>query len=138
MPVLSTDPLDLLLDSSGDLVIENGDLVLTKAGDNPGGVGQLIREALLLVRGEWFLDLDAGMPYFERDGVTADQAILGQAYSPAKTEAVFRAALAAVPGVGSVDSVSTSYEPTTRALTVAWTVTTSFGDTVTDTLTKGT
>lgn len=137
MALLSTDPVDLLLDSSGDLVIENGDLVLTLAGDDPGGVGQLIREAVLLVKGEWFLDLDAGVAYFERDGVDASEAILGQTFDAAKCETAFREAIAAVAGVDTVVSVSATFDDGTRLATIAWVVTTTFGNTVADSLTKG-
>jgi len=131
--LLSTDPVDLLLDNTGDLVFENGDLQLATG---VVGVAQLIREAILLVRGEWFLDLDAGTPWFEREGVSADDALLGEVFNQVKSEAAIRSAIADVPGVGTINSVSATYDNATRLMTVTWNVTTVFGDTVADSLTR--
>lgn len=132
--MLPTEPLDLLLDSSGDLVIVDGDAPLAVGVD---GVAQLIRIAVLLVRGEWFLNLDAGIPYFERDGVPAAEAILGQAFNELATTAAFREAILAVPGVDRIDQLSATYEGTQRLLTVRWTVITVFGVTLSDSLSRG-
>lgn len=135
MSTLSTDPLDIGLDpATGDLQIINGDFVIT-SGET--GVAQLCRIAVMLVRGEWFLDLDAGIPYYARDGVPDNDAIMGQPYNDPKIRAAYRDALTAVQGVGTVDSVTTSFAPGTRTLTVTWTVVTDFGDTITDTLALG-
>lgn len=135
MAILTTDPLDLRLDNTGDLAFENGDLAFAKGAD---GVAQLIREALLLVRGEWFLDLDAGMPWFERDGVSTDVALLGQQFNQAKAESTFRTTIAAIPGVGAINAISATFDDATRLMTVTWNVTTTFGDTVADSLTRET
>ena len=133
MPLLVTDPIDLLLDSSGDLVIENGDLAFSSGVD---GVGQAIRVAVRLVRGEWFLNLDAGVPWLERDGVDSSEAILGQQFQEAKAISAFRDAIIAVPGVAAIDSLTATYDNTTRLLTIAWSVTTVFDNTVADSLTR--
>lgn len=134
MALLSTDPIDLLLDSSGDLVIQDGDLMFSSGA---AGVAQAIRQVVLLVRGEWFLDLDAGLPYFERDGVPASDAIMGQQFNQVHTESVFREAIETAPGVGEIVSVSASYDNSTRQLTVAWVVVATFGDTISDSLSRG-
>lgn len=131
--LLDTDPLDLLLDSSGDLVIENGDLGLVRGLD---GIAQCIRVAVLLCRGEWFLNLDAGIPYFERDGVAPADAILGQIFDEAKTVRTFASEISRCPGVDVVTSVAASYLATTRQLQVSWVVRTVLGDTIADSLTR--
>jgi hypothetical protein len=135
MSILQTDPQDLFCDpNTGDLVISGGDLGLSTGLP---GVAQGCRIAVRMVRGEWFLNLDTGIPYFQRDGVTATEAIMGQPFDQAKTLAPFRDALAAVNGVDSVVSVTATYDSPTRTVTVAWAVTATFGGTVADSLALG-
>ena len=45
-----------------DLVIQNGDLASV---DEPDASGQRIEDRLLTFRGEWFLDLNYGTPYYD-------------------------------------------------------------------------
>lgn len=130
--LLQTDPQDLFCDpNTNDIVIQNGD-----AGLSTGlpGVAQGCRTAVNMIRGEWFLDLDRGIPYFQRDGVPATEALLGQPFETTKTLSPFRDALAAVNGVASVDSVTATYDPATREVDIAWVVTSVFGGTVADSL----
>ncbi len=55
---------DLELDTeTHDLVIENGDLKLLN--DEPKVVRQTLTINLLFFQGEWFLDLEYGVPYFQ-------------------------------------------------------------------------
>lgn len=137
--LLSTAPLDLAIDPvSGDLVFAaNGDLSLSMGTP---GVVQGCRIAMLLVAGEWFLDLDAGIPLFERDGVTAAQAILGGKFNKVKARDTFYTALAAVAGVVAIVSLTVDFTDVLppRTLNVAWTVQTAFGDTPSDSLALGT
>lgn len=132
--MLTTDTLDLALNSSGDLIVTGGDMQISSGED---GVAKLIRIAILLFRGEWFLNLDAGVPYLERQGVPASEAIMGQAFDKAKIESAFRDAILGVSGVAQVTSLAATYVSSTRTLNVAWTVQTTFGGTVTDFLAQG-
>lgn len=135
MPLLATDPVDIALDTAtNDLLIVNGDAQLISGLD---GLAQEIRIAVLMVRGEWFLNLDAGVPYLERDGVTATEAILGQPYNQVKTNAIFREAILGVNGVSTLDFLASSYTPQGRILNVQWRVTAVFGGTVADSLSRG-
>jgi hypothetical protein len=61
MPLL-TDPIDLLLDDNNDLVFRDGDLVFSTGIE---AVVQACRIVMQMFRGEWFLNLDAGLPYWE-------------------------------------------------------------------------
>ena len=55
---------DLRLDTSDhDLVIENGDLQLLNS--EPLVALQSLKINLLFYQGEWFVDLDYGVPYFQ-------------------------------------------------------------------------
>ena len=136
--LLSTDPLDLAIDPvSGDLVFAaNGDLTLSSG---TAGVVQACRIAMQLVAGEWFMDLDAGIPLFERDGVPASKALLGQKFNKVKARDAFYNALSAVPGVVAIVSLTVDFTDVLppRTLNVAWTVQTAFGDTPSDSLALG-
>jgi len=135
MAILQTDPLDIALDPTtpGKIVFVNGDIRLA---NGLSGVAQLCRIAVSMVRGEWFLDLARGIPYFQRAGVPATQALLGQPFVQAKTLAPFRDALAAVPGVSDV-TVAATHDNKTRTVNLSWTVQVAFGGTVTDSLSYG-
>jgi hypothetical protein len=130
--VLSTDPIDFMLNTStGDVVIPP---VLTTG---VAAVVQGCRIAMATIAGEWFLDLDQGVPYFERVGVDAAHAIFGQKYDQAKALVAFRAALLKVAGVLSISTLTVTFDGPSRSLTVLWAVKTAFGDTPVDTLALG-
>lgn len=55
--------MDLALDTNHDLIITGRDLTpLTGSAL----VAQRIKQRLLLLQGEWFLDEEAGLPWFDR------------------------------------------------------------------------
>lgn len=69
---------DLKLSEDHDLVIDGFDLQLT---DDTEIVRQRIKQALLLFKGEWFLSVDLGVPYYEeilgeKNSIEAIKAIL--------------------------------------------------------------
>jgi hypothetical protein len=134
MALLETDIVDLLLDSNGDLVISGGD---AQWASGEQGVLQGIRIACRMVQGEWFLNLDTGVPYFARDGIDPATVIMGQAFDQLRALAAFRQAIVNVPGVGSLDFLDVSYTNAGRLLTVQFSVTCSFGGTVADSLALG-
>ena len=82
---------DLALSREHDLKIENFDLKLT---DNNEIVAQRIKQALLLFKGEWFLDVDLGTPYYE--------SILGHKNSLDTVRAIFVSEVQRVEGVKEV------------------------------------
>jgi len=121
---LQSDPRDLLLGSDNDLVIGK-DLSFTSGVQ---AVAQSCRIALQMFAGEWFLNLDVGIPYWDE--------ILGQkpAVAIPAAELAFRDALRNVVGVLSIPVLTVQYVGATRALNVTWQVSTVFGDTPVDTL----
>lgn len=129
--ILIDDPIDILLGEDGDIDLSSGGPQFSRGID---AVLQAIKIALQAVRGEWFADLEDGVPYFERDGVTADQALLGQQFDRGKAQAAFRDAILSAPGVGSIVSLVVTFESVTRTLSVSFEVKTIFGDTVADSL----
>jgi hypothetical protein len=123
------------LDADGDLALDALGSPYLISG--LAAVEQLCRIAMQTIRGEWFLDLDVGIPYLERDEVPASEALLGQKYDAIKTRTAFLEALIAVPGVFEVLELTVDFDGATRALTVAWRTRTVFGDTELDTLMMG-
>jgi hypothetical protein len=84
-------PRSLQLDEDGDLLIERGQLVFTAGGR---AISQNIRNRLLFIRGEWFLDPMRGVPYFEE--------IWTKQRSPVTAGAVLRQTIEDTPGVREV------------------------------------
>lgn len=128
--LLSTDVVVFARTANGDL-----ELPLRGAtGLEAASIG--IRTRLLMIRGEWFLDLDAGVPYLPtEDGVVPeDQAILGQEFDPIKTRAAILDAILDTPGVFDVPWLRLDFNRTTRVLNINWIARTQFGDTEPDSL----
>ena len=121
---LQNEPRDLLLDDDNDIVVTT-DLQFSRGIT---AIAQSCRIRLLMFAGEWFLDLDAGIPYWQQ--------ILGKKSGPALVAAqiAFRSALSQVSGVVEVLRCDVSFEGPTRKLTINWQVRTAFGDTPADTL----
>lgn len=123
MPLLITDPIDLKLDANNELVIEDGDIPFTSGLD---AIVQQCRIVLQMFQGEWFLNLDVGIPYWEK--------ILGEKPTTAIEAAriFFRRELQLVDGVNKVTRLDITYTGSTRTLNVSWQVNTIFGDTPVD------
>jgi hypothetical protein len=106
------------------LQTDDGDLALT--GNRLALVEgqQQIRQALLgrlrVFQGEWFLDVDAGTPWFQR--------ILGKNLNPRGAEAALKAVIAETPGVTRLVQFSFNVDPATRQAQVAFEVGTDFGN----------
>lgn len=120
---LSTEPIDLALDASGtDLVMPPR---FTRGLE---AVAQGIRIRLRRIRGEWFLDRDAGVPYLATDIVPESEALLGQKFNALKARAAVRNELVKAPGVVELLALAVSFESTSRTLRIEFRVRTEFGD----------
>ncbi len=122
--MLETEPRDLLLDRYNDLVITT-DLDWSRG---VAGVMQECRVKLQMFQGEWFLDLDKGIPYWGQ--------ILGQkpALAIAAIGASFTETLLSIEDVIAVTKMQVTYAGATRTLTVNWQIQCVFGTTPVDTL----
>jgi hypothetical protein len=109
---------DIALDSSGDweVLASTGDLRLVSDEE---AIVQAVGIALQFVRGEWFLDLEFGVPYF--------QDVLIKNPSPDVLHSVFRAAILGVKGISAVTSLVLSLDRATRTLSVTWSATSDVG-----------
>jgi hypothetical protein len=122
--MLETDPRDLLLDADNDLVVTD-DLQFSYGLT---GVTQECRIALQMFEDEWFLDLDAGEPYWNKIlGFKRDQAIEAARVS-------FTDTLLAVEDVTGILKLNITFDPSTRGMDIDWRVRCTFGDTDTDTI----
>ena len=121
---LTNEPRDLLLDENNDLVVTT-DLQFSRGIT---AVTQSCRIALQLFQDEWFLDMDAGLPYW--------QSILAQKPTVAIAAArIFIAReLRLVEGVLDILKLIVSYDGANRKLIVEWQVSTGLGDTPVDTI----
>jgi len=122
---LIADAIDLLLGDDNDLVVTT-DLAFVRG---IAGVAQLCRIAVQMFAGEWFLDLDVGIPYWQEIfGQTPDIAMLNARVG-------FRQELLAIDGVLEILVLEVEFDNAlSRTLTVTWQVRTAVGDTPVDTI----
>lgn len=121
--ILESDPQDILLDSDGDIVLDDQGL---HWASGVAGVVQGARIRMLMFAGEWFLNLDVGLDYYGD--------ILFENYDETRARAGFTAAILDTPGILAVTSLTFSLNPQSRVLAVTWSASTQFGDTSPDTL----
>lgn len=134
MAQLSTDIIDWALDTDGDIEVRQ-DVSWTTGLT---AVMQSCRIAIQMIKGEWFLNDEDGVPYWERPGVPATDALLGRPYNSLKARAAFREALESIPHVITILSLTVELDKSLRKLHVTWAVRTTFGDTAVETTTAGT
>lgn len=103
-----------------DLVLSEGDLQVISGAE---GVASDIASRLQTFRGECFLDLGLGLPYFEE--------ILGKHPLP-RIEEIFRAAILETPGVAGLEAFT--LQKNGRALSLAFRVSTDFATIIDATL----
>jgi len=115
-PDLVENPIDLALDTDGDLLIENGDLVLIAGKE---AIAQDLNIRLEFFLGEWFLDTRIGVPYFTE--------VLGQKPRIGLIQSFFRKVILLTPGITDVSNMLLDYTGSTRVLTVEFWAHTAFG-----------
>jgi hypothetical protein len=108
---------DLALDADGDFEVSGGDLQLVAGAE---AVLQAIRIRLQFFKGEWFLDEDAGVPFF--------QSVLVKSPDANVLQAVFRTAILETPGVEALPSLTLTFDRAARRLSVAFRVSTDLGE----------
>lgn len=100
--------MDFALNTDGDLDIQNGVLVRIEGADE---VAQRIRQRLRTFYGEWFLNLTAGVPYFE--------AILVKNPDRTTVDALFKKAILETPGLLELTKFELQLDTSDRTLTVS-------------------
>lgn len=104
---------DLKLSSpEHDLVFENGDFVLTKVESE--SLAQRLKIKLLTFQGEWFLDGELGIPYY--------QSILRKGVSKATVDSIFLRAISEEPEVSQILEFSSSFDNLNRSYSLTFSV----------------
>lgn len=105
------------LDSNNDLIIQSGQLRLVEDGAE---AVQHVRTRLQFYLEEWFLDLQAGTPYFQQ--------IFTKPANLANIEPIFKTRILGTPEVERLLEFSMDYEGgSVRKLTVSFSAETSYG-----------
>jgi hypothetical protein len=104
------------LDANGDMMF--GHSLADFLVDSPQAVLQCVLTTLKLYQGEWFLDTTAGTPW--------NTQVLGAGTQSLYDNAI-RSSILSVTGVTGISSYSSSFDATTRRLTVTAVVETQFG-----------
>lgn len=102
---------DILLNSEHDWAIVDYDLAFT---DSTQITAQRIKQVLLTFQGEWFLDNDLGLPYFDE--------ILGKNRSLSRIEAIYIRELQTIPEIAEILALRVTQNAQTRVLNVNLTV----------------
>lgn len=110
-------------DSTGDLVVTSGQLLLISDGDS---IKQAVRARLRTLQGEWFLDTTLGVPY--------EQQVLVKNPNIPALSAVFRSAIETVDGVDEVTELSLNFDAAERTLEVTFKASTDTGELIADTV----
>lgn len=126
---LIDQPIDLKMNLiTREFEIVNGDIVWSTGLD---AVAQNVFLAVTTHMGEVFYDLTEGIPYFEREGVPADRALLGNKFDEFRAISEFSRVIRAVADVEDIEALTATFNPATRTMDVRWTVLAIFGDTFT-------
>ncbi len=99
---------DIVMDGDSPATVEGVDLI-----------AQHVRAILLICQGEWFLDLAAGTPWFQR--------IIGHKFSPGQINITVRDAILSVDGVASIKDIVSVRGSAPRSADIRVTVLTTQG-----------
>ena len=100
---------DFKLDTFGELDLTSGDLVFVTGAD---AVAQHLKLRLRFIRGEWFLDVRVGIPYYSQ--------IFIKNPNLAAIETIYRRAIRETPGVDTLDRFDFEFDSATRQLEVSF------------------
>lgn len=104
--------MDIKLTSDHDLDITSGDFTLTETESE--SLRQRLVIKLLTFQGEWFLNQNEGIPYY--------QSILGKNRAKETIDTIFKTAILNTPDVISLDSFQSSIDNRTRAYSLSFRV----------------
>jgi hypothetical protein len=106
------------LDVDGDMTFGQG---LANFAQDAEAVAQNVRTRLYLILGEWFLDVEDGVPYL--------QSIFVKPADLALSESILKARIVDTEGVQELTNFQFLFDRNTRQVTVTGTVRTVYGTT---------
>ncbi|WP_314625417.1 hypothetical protein [uncultured Selenomonas sp.] len=110
-------PHDLAMDmATGDLALRDGDVLLI---DNAERVAQQILITLRFWLGEWFLDVQDGIPYLDY--------VLVKSPNLLHIRQIFTEAIEKIEGVQRVEEMKFAFDVKNRSLRVDYEVSTNYG-----------
>lgn len=109
--------IDLALDSSHDIYLTDYEPTMSAGIDQ---VRQRLLVRLKLFMGEWYLDEEAGLPYY-KDVLTASPKL-------ALVEAVFRKEILSLPEIEALTAFEMTYDGSARQLGIDFTAISSEGE----------
>lgn len=113
------------LDQNNDLIVRNGKLLTVEAGAE---VVQHVRTRLQFYLAEWFLDVNAGTPYY--------QEVFVKPVNLARIESIFKTRILQTPRVARLLEFSMEYTgENIRRLVVNFTAETSYGEIINEKVT---
>ena len=108
--------MNISMDTNNDIYILDGELPLvTGLEETRQLTGQVLGSSL----GDWFLDLDIGLPYY--------QTIFQKATSISDIEGIFLDRITSIPSILSLSKFDIEYEPKTRLINITFTAKTTDG-----------
>lgn len=108
--------MNLLLTEHSDLAIIDGGLQYVTGIDE---IAQKTKDVLTRSEGDWFLDLDQGLPFF--------QEIFRKAQSLSYIENIYLDTIGSIPGIIDIVQFRIDFEPATRVADITFKATTSDG-----------
>jgi len=109
------------LNSDNDLLLDGGRIAVTRDGAQ---VAQAVRCRLQFFKGEWFLDTEAGVPWY--------QDILTRPVVLANVDALLKREILQTEGVEALLEYAAVWSRTTRRLSVRFTARTTYGEIIAD------
>lgn len=100
---------DLKLDDTHDLELDNGDLLLTEGIDR---TRQFLSQRLKFFEGEWFLDTDLGIAYFDE--------VFVKNPDPIALDTIFKDVILDTPGVLGLEEYEMLLDTATRELKLSF------------------
>ena len=112
------------LDSNNDLMILNGQWRISK---NAAYTIQSLKCRLQFFSNEWFLDLTAGLPYFE--------SVFTKPINLDALEDIYKREILQTPTLASLETFESNYNSATRALIISFSATTDYNEIINDEVT---
>ena len=107
---------NIAVNEEGDIAVVDGALGIVSGIDE---LTQLIDQTLSASQGDWFLDIDLGIPNF--------QVILKKSTSIAQIESIYLDTINAIPGILEIETFNLSLDSATRVLSISFRARTTDG-----------